>query len=162
MLDHLAEFAYRRRRTVVVAWLALLVVAVTLGGRFGGGDTTDYGTPGSESSAANDLVADRFPAGSGDTINVVWRAPDVTAPAAQARVGTCSTGPPPSTMSSGWSEAIRPPMTAPSATPRCSSTPGTCPSRSPTNCVALAEAADGDGFTVDVAATRCRTPNRAR
>ena len=63
-----------------------LVVAVTLGGRFGGDDTTDYGTPGSESSAANDLVADRFPAGSGDTINVVWRAPDVTAPAVQARV----------------------------------------------------------------------------
>ena len=86
MLHHLARFAYRRRRIVVVAWLALVVVAVTLGGRFGGDDTTDYGTPGSESSIANDLVADRFPAGSGDTVNVVWQAPDVTAAPVQAGV----------------------------------------------------------------------------
>jgi putative drug exporter of the RND superfamily len=88
VLQRLTQFAYHRRRIVVVAWLALLVIAATLGGRFGGDDTTDYGTPGSESSAANDLVSARFPAGSGDTINVVWQAADVTDPAIEARVSS--------------------------------------------------------------------------
>src|SRR5919106_2164111 len=86
VLQRLTQFAYHRRRIVVLAWLALLVMAATLGGRFGGDDTTDYGTPGSESSAAHDLVAERFPAGSGDTISIVWQAADVTDPDIETRV----------------------------------------------------------------------------
>src|SRR5918996_3260617 len=86
VLQRLTQFAYHRRRIVVLAWLALLVMAATLGGRFGGDDTTDYGTPGSESSAANDLLDERFPAGSGDTIDVVWSAQDVDAPSVRTRV----------------------------------------------------------------------------
>jgi RND superfamily putative drug exporter len=65
----------------------VLVATTLLGGRFGGGDSTDYGTPGSESAAATDLLDQRFPARSGDTIDVVWRASDVTAPAVRTRVG---------------------------------------------------------------------------
>ena len=81
MLRRLTKLVYCRRRAVVLAWLALLVAAVTIGGRLGGDDTTDYGTPGSESAEANDLLDERFPSGSGDTIDVVWRAEDVLRPA---------------------------------------------------------------------------------
>ena len=74
MLDRLTDFCYRRRRLVVVAWLVVLVATAVAGSRFGGDDTTDYGTPGSESTAATNLLDERFPARSGDTIDVVWRA----------------------------------------------------------------------------------------
>jgi RND superfamily putative drug exporter len=86
VLHRLTRFVYRRRRAVVIAWLAVLVLTVTVGGRFGGDDTTDYGTPGSESAAANDLLDDRFPSGSGDTIDIVWRADDITRPAIRSRM----------------------------------------------------------------------------
>ena len=46
MLDRLTEFCYRRRRLVVAGWLVILVATAVAGSRFGGGDTTDYGTPG--------------------------------------------------------------------------------------------------------------------
>jgi RND superfamily putative drug exporter len=71
MLDRLTDWCYRRRRLVVVAWLAILITTAVAGSRFGGGDTTDYGTPGSESKAATNLLDERFPARSGDTIDVV-------------------------------------------------------------------------------------------
>src|SRR5436190_503893 len=71
MLNRLTDFCYRRRRLVVVAWLVILVATAVAGSRFGGGDTTDYGTPGSESKAATSLLDERFPARSGDTIDVV-------------------------------------------------------------------------------------------
>jgi RND superfamily putative drug exporter len=77
---------YRRRRLVVVVWLLLLVAVSALGSRFGGDDMTDYSTPGSESSAANDLLDDRFPDASGDTIQVVWTAAVVTDGAVQSRI----------------------------------------------------------------------------
>ena len=86
MLTRLTDFCYRRRRLVVVAWLAILVTTAVAGGRFGGGDATDYGTPGSESKAATNLLEERFPARSGDTIDVVWRAYDVTTVAVRERV----------------------------------------------------------------------------
>jgi RND superfamily putative drug exporter len=85
MLLRVTQFVYRRRRSVVIAWIALLVMTVTIGGRLGGDDTTDYGTPGSESAEANDLLDTRFPSGSGDTIDVVWRADDVRGAATRAR-----------------------------------------------------------------------------
>jgi RND superfamily putative drug exporter len=86
VIRRLTRLVYRRRWAVVIAWLALLVLTITVSGRFGGDDTTDYGTPGSESAAANDLLDDRFPSGSGDTIDIVWRADDVTSPAIRSRV----------------------------------------------------------------------------
>src|SRR5688572_6677463 len=70
---------------VVIFWIGLLTLVGTVGSRVGGDDATDYGTPGSESAAANDLLDGRFPAGSGDTIDVVWQADDVTEPTTRAR-----------------------------------------------------------------------------
>src|SRR5829696_5155282 len=84
-LGRLAEFAYRRRRLVVVAWVALLLAVIGLSSSLKGDLSADYATPGSESKAAADLIENRFPGRSADTVDVVWAANDVTAPAVTRR-----------------------------------------------------------------------------
>ena len=74
-LARLADLAYRRRGTIVVAWLLLLAAVIAVAPRLAGEWDADYSTPGSESEAAANLVAERFPGESGDTIEVVWEAP---------------------------------------------------------------------------------------
>jgi RND superfamily putative drug exporter len=71
MLVRLADWCYRRRRLVVVAWITALVGAFALAGAFGGEFRQDYLQPGSESKAASDTLEDRFPQKSGDTIQIV-------------------------------------------------------------------------------------------
>src|SRR5215212_10406115 len=73
-LARLAEFAFTRRRGVVVAWVVALVAAFGAAG-LAGDWSADYSTPGSESRAAADLLQDRFPARSPETVDVVWQAP---------------------------------------------------------------------------------------
>ena len=55
-LTRLADFAYRRRGRVVVAWIAAMIVTIGLGSSFAGEYNADYDTPGSESKAASDLT----------------------------------------------------------------------------------------------------------
>jgi len=85
-LGRLASLAYRRRRLVVAAWIALLLGVVALSSSLKGDLSADYATPGSESKAAADLIENRFPGRSADTVDVVWTARDVTAPAVERRV----------------------------------------------------------------------------
>jgi RND superfamily putative drug exporter len=73
-LARLADVAFRRRRLVLGAWLATLVTAFALAAAFGGTWSADYKTPGSQSQAAADTLAARFPDRSAETIDVVWRA----------------------------------------------------------------------------------------
>ncbi|MGH2946912.1 MAG: MMPL family transporter [Solirubrobacteraceae bacterium] len=73
-LARLADFSFRRRRVVVAAWVAVLVVAVLGGGALRGEWSADYSTPGSESRAAVDLLSERFPERSTDSVDVVWQA----------------------------------------------------------------------------------------
>jgi putative drug exporter of the RND superfamily len=73
-LARLADFAFRRRRTVLAAWVGALLVIVALAGALRGEWSADYATPGSESKAAVDLLADRFPERRPDSIDVVWEA----------------------------------------------------------------------------------------
>jgi putative drug exporter of the RND superfamily len=83
----LAELACRRRGWMVLAWIVLLPAVIALGARFAGEFAADYSTPGSESKAAADLIAARFPGSTGDTIDVVWQAPSgVRDPAVAAKV----------------------------------------------------------------------------
>jgi len=85
-LARLGDFAYRRRRAIVLAWVAGLVLAFASAG-LAGEWSADYATPGSESKAAAELLTERFPGQSADTIDVVWQAPaGADAAAAQARV----------------------------------------------------------------------------
>ncbi|MFD0741070.1 MMPL family transporter [Phytohabitans flavus] len=76
-LYRLARFSYRRRRLVLVLWLAVLaafgVGALTLSGS----TSTAFTVPGTESQKAIDLLGERFPqAGAGGaTARVVFAAP---------------------------------------------------------------------------------------
>src|SRR4051794_19148283 len=86
-LGRLADLAYRHRLLTVVGWLAALAVSVVLAGAVGGEFKADYSAPGSDSSAAQQLLEDEFPAQSGDTVDVVVRtAGPATAAAAQTDV----------------------------------------------------------------------------
>src|SRR3954451_19991285 len=86
-LGRLADLAYRHRLLTVVGWLAALGVSVVLAGAVGGEFKADYSAPGSDSSAAQQLLEDEFPAQSGDTVDVVVRtAGPATAAAAQTDV----------------------------------------------------------------------------
>jgi len=72
-LARLADIAFRRRRLVLGAWIAALIAMFALSSQLKGAWSADYSTPGSESKAAATLLADRFPARSPDTIDVVWQ-----------------------------------------------------------------------------------------
>ncbi|HEX8001690.1 MAG TPA: MMPL family transporter [Mycobacteriales bacterium] len=75
MLVRLAGWCYERRRMVVLLWVALLVAASVLGSALGADFRQDYFAPGSESKAALDLLEEKFPERSGDTVQAVFHAP---------------------------------------------------------------------------------------
>src|SRR5687768_14857713 len=73
LLARLADFAHRRRGTMVLAWIAAAVVIIGLGSSFAGEYSADYDTPGSESEAAGELAEREFGGYSGQEIYVVWK-----------------------------------------------------------------------------------------
>ncbi|MDQ1599047.1 MAG: putative drug exporter of the superfamily, partial [Actinomycetota bacterium] len=84
-LGRLADLTYRHRLLTVLAWVAALALSIVLAGAFGGEFKADYSAPGSDSSAAQTLLEDEFPAQSGDTVDVVVR---TAGPATAAAVRT--------------------------------------------------------------------------
>ena len=80
------RLAFRRRRLVLAGWVGALIAVLALGNALRGEWSVDYATPGSESKAAVDLLADRFPERGPDSVDVVWQARNAEAPAIQARV----------------------------------------------------------------------------
>ena len=87
VLGRLAGAAHRRRVLVVVLWLAAVVAAVGLSQVASGDFKADYTARGSDSRAAQDLLAERFPAAAGEQVDVVVRADGrVTDPAVRATV----------------------------------------------------------------------------
>ena len=86
MLVQLADWCYRRRRLVVVLWIATLVGSFSLAGAFGGEFKQNYLQPGSDSKAASDTLTESFPQRAGDTVRIVVRSEiGVTAPDVQAK-----------------------------------------------------------------------------
>ena len=86
MLVQLADWCYRRRRLVVVAWVVALVGSFALAAGFGGEFKQNYLQPGSESKAASDALDEEFPQRSGDTVQiVVYSAAGITAPETRTR-----------------------------------------------------------------------------
>ncbi len=86
-LGRLARLTYRRRGRTLLAWLAALVLAIGLSSVVTAKFSADYTAPGSDSRQAQDLLAQRFPAQSGDTISVVVNSPQaMTAPAVKVQV----------------------------------------------------------------------------
>ena len=86
-LTRLADFTYRRRGTVVLAWIGAMIVLIGLGSALKGSYEADYNTPGSESKAASDLTEREFGGYSGQEVYVVWKDPNgADSPAAKKRV----------------------------------------------------------------------------
>lgn len=73
-LGKLAGVSFRRRGRVILGWIAALAVAIGLSAAFAGDFTADYSTPGSDSKQAQNLLEQRFPEQSGDTVDIVVRA----------------------------------------------------------------------------------------
>jgi putative drug exporter of the RND superfamily len=86
-LGRVGAFVYRHRGPVVLAWMAALVAILALSPLVKGTFQADFATKGSESERAATLLAQRFAGRSGDTVTVVWKAPQgAQAPQTQARV----------------------------------------------------------------------------
>jgi putative drug exporter of the RND superfamily len=87
VLDRLADAAYRRRRRVLVAWIAAAIAVLALSMSFAGEYSADYSAHGSDSDKAQKLLNTRFPASAGQSIDVVVRTDGpVDAPEARAAV----------------------------------------------------------------------------
>ncbi|MDQ6928053.1 MAG: MMPL family transporter [Actinomycetota bacterium] len=81
----IADFCYRRRRYVLLAWVVVLVGVFVAGGALPAEHKANYQTPGAESTHAYRLLQDRFPARKGDSIKLVF-AGNVDDPAAKADI----------------------------------------------------------------------------
>ena len=87
LLARVAAFAFRRRWSVISGWVALLVATTVLSSSLAGEFKADYSAKGSDSTAATDLLTNRFPAQAGDVIDVVIRTDGpATSPEAEAEV----------------------------------------------------------------------------
>jgi len=68
----LADFCYRRRRYVLVAWVLALFAVFIAGGALPAKHRASYQTPGAESTRAYQLLGRNFPAQKGDSIKLVF------------------------------------------------------------------------------------------
>ncbi|MDT5115113.1 MAG: putative drug exporter of the superfamily [Mycobacterium sp.] len=85
-LGRLARLSFRRRGLVLLAWVFGLGLAAALSSAFGGDFTNGVARDGSDSKQALSLLQERFPAQSGDRVDVVVRADDLTSTEVHARV----------------------------------------------------------------------------
>ncbi|MEX1165115.1 MAG: MMPL family transporter, partial [Nitriliruptor sp.] len=65
-----------RRRRVVLVWVLAAVLLIGLAQAFGGEFSEEFGIPGTESHAAQQLLEERFPEQSGGSARVVFHSPD--------------------------------------------------------------------------------------
>jgi len=72
-LRTLASFCYRRRRLVVLVWLAALIGINVIASVTGTNFSTNFSAPNTESTRATDLLAANFKAQSGDGVQVVLK-----------------------------------------------------------------------------------------
>ena len=91
LLYRLGHFCVRHRRRVLLVWVALLVGAAAASQAAGGTTNDSFTLPGTESQAAIDLLAERFPTQSGSSTQVVFAVGDfdtLSNPAAQEAMDT--------------------------------------------------------------------------
>jgi RND superfamily putative drug exporter len=112
MLRSLALWCYRRRRTVLVTWLIVLVAFVAVSKAVGGHYSESLQLPGTESQKASDLLDADFPSRSGGSGQVVIAASDVRAPAVKTRITALLTA---ITHVSGVADVVSPYSDTPSA-----------------------------------------------
>ncbi len=73
-MQQVARWCFDRNKTVIAIWAALVVGMGGLAAVAGGGFVDSFSLPGSESQKAYDQLAEKFPAASGDTSQVVFKA----------------------------------------------------------------------------------------
>jgi putative drug exporter of the RND superfamily len=83
-LGRLADLAYRRRGRMVLGWIAALAAILAIAPLLSSELDADFGTPGSESDKAAQVLEERFGGRSGETVTVAWE--DASAPGAERRV----------------------------------------------------------------------------
>ncbi|CAN5447167.1 MMPL family transporter [soil metagenome] len=75
LLHRLGAFSHRRYRSVIGAWLLLLVVLVGSVAALGNSLVDDFTIPGSESQSAIDTLGTEFPGSQGSSVQAVVEAP---------------------------------------------------------------------------------------
>jgi putative drug exporter of the RND superfamily len=70
-----ATWCTGHRKTVILSWIVALVGAGMLAGSVGSDFSEDFKLPASDSQEAFDLLESKFPAQSGDTATIVYKAP---------------------------------------------------------------------------------------
>src|SRR5947207_12698512 len=88
MLRRVAQWCYRRRRTVVAAWVVALVGISVLGQTVGGDLLKTFSLPGTESQAAFDVLKKDFArkGDTGDLVILVKGADTIDSPEVRAQV----------------------------------------------------------------------------
>ena len=87
VLARFGDAMFMHRRKVVLAWLAVIAVAIAGGMGLAGKYTVDYSTPGSDSKAASDRLTTAFAGRSGESFDIVWKTSDsATGPAVTERI----------------------------------------------------------------------------
>jgi putative drug exporter of the RND superfamily len=69
-----ATWCTGHRKTVILGWIAALIGVVMIAGSVGSDFSEDFKLPASDSQEAFDLLETRFPAQSGDTVTIVYKA----------------------------------------------------------------------------------------
>ena len=75
-LYRLGGWAFRRRKTVLCAWLAVLGLVVASAATFSGQTNDRFSVPGTESQQAQDLLEQKFPGAGGASARMVFAAPE--------------------------------------------------------------------------------------
>jgi putative drug exporter of the RND superfamily len=88
-LYRVGTWTARHRRRVLVVWVLAVAVLFGLAQSLGGEFSEEFGIPGTESYAAQELLEERFPEQSGGSARVVFHSPDgeLEDPEAAAAVG---------------------------------------------------------------------------
>ena len=74
-LHRLGGWAFRRRRTVLLAWITVLGLVVASAAAFSGQTNSKFSVPGTESQQAQDLLEQKFPGAGGASARMVFAAP---------------------------------------------------------------------------------------
>ncbi|HEU5027974.1 MAG TPA: MMPL family transporter [Spirillospora sp.] len=86
-LAGLARFCYRRRRLVLLAWVAGVIAVAVAGFRFGADPDNDFSGGDSGSAKAQQLIEKHFPERRGDTLTLAIKADKgIDDPAARAKI----------------------------------------------------------------------------
>ncbi|MBI2690915.1 MAG: MMPL family transporter [Solirubrobacterales bacterium] len=72
-LAALSRWIYHHRKLTLLIWLGVVVASALLFIAFKGDWKENYLTPGSDSKAASELIANEFPGNTGEGLDVVWK-----------------------------------------------------------------------------------------